>query len=171
MSVDLTITDHTQALSLADRRWLKRYLLQTLELLRIKHAEWSITIVNDPEMTDLHARTLNLPTTTDVLTFDLRENLPATTKEGSSVELDTVLCRDEALRRAKELGHPPREELLLYAIHSLLHVQGHNDLKKSDATRMHHREDSLLTSLGIGARFTPKKPKPRKRHTLEPLNP
>ena len=130
-------------------RWLKQHLLRTLRLLHIKNAEWSITIVNDKEMTALHARTMNLATTTDVLTFDLRDDASAT-KEGVEVELDTVLCRDEAARRAKELAHPLRQELLLYAIHSLLHVQGYNDLKKSDAAQMHRREDTLLIALGVG---------------------
>jgi probable rRNA maturation factor len=178
MTLHLTISAPAKVAP-ADTRWLKRHLLQTLQLLRIRTAEWSITIVNDPEMTTLHARTMNLPTTTDVLTFDLRDPPPqsppsATARanmrtkriqradqEGTEVELDTVLCLDEAARRAKELAHPCREELLLYAIHSLLHVQGYNDLQRSDAATMHRREDTLLIALGIGPRYAPSHQKPK----------
>jgi probable rRNA maturation factor len=149
MTLHLTITNQTKPTAVADMRWLKQHLLKTLKLLRIQTAEWSITIVNDKEMTALHARTMNLPTTTDVLTFDLRDDA-SITKEGIEVELDTVLCLDEAKRRAKELNHPLRQELLLYAIHSLLHVQGYDDRKKSDAAQMHRREDTLLIALGVG---------------------
>jgi probable rRNA maturation factor len=168
MSIHLIITHQTKPLPPADLRWLKRLLLQTLKLLRIRIAEWSITIVDDRTMITLHARTMNLPTTTDVLTFDLRDppsqsppsamaranvrakRIHPLDQEGVDVELDTVVCRDEAARRAKEFTHPLREELLLYAIHSLLHVQGYNDVKKSDAATMHRREDTLLIALGVG---------------------
>lgn len=154
MSDYLTIANHTRAA--IDTRWLARHLRRVLKELKIAHAAWSITIVGDKEMTALHQRTMNLPTTTDVLTFDLRDKVQIRgTEEGADVELDTVICRDEALRRAKELRHAPLHELLLYCIHSLLHVQGHDDLKKSAAARMHRREDEILTAIGIGAVYTP----------------
>jgi probable rRNA maturation factor len=122
-----------------------------LRLLGVKQAEWSISIVGDKAMGELHGRTMGDPGTTDVLTFDLREaeEIRRTT-EGARVELDTVVCADEAGRRAKELGHSLREELLLYAIHSLLHVQGYNDLTERGAKRMHRREDEVLVALGVG---------------------
>ncbi len=105
-------------------------------------------------MITLHDRTMRIPTTTDVLTFDLRD-AAASDVEGCAVELDTVLCRDEAIRRATDHRHGPLQELLLYAIHSLLHVQGYDDRRKADAARMHRREDALLIALGVGAVYAP----------------
>ena len=167
MSLQLTITNRTRAA--IDLRWLKRELVRAMKLLKIREAEWSITIVGDRAMADLHARTMDLPTTTDVLTFDLREEgAIGKTKEGCGVELETVLCRDEAARQAKERGHTVLSELLLYGIHSLLHVQGYDDLRAADAARMHRREDELLIALGVGpvysntGRAVPSRP-PRKR--------
>jgi hypothetical protein len=49
------------------------------------------------------------------------------------------------------LRHSLRNELLLYAIHSLLHVQGYDDVKAQDAAEMHRREDEILLRLGVGA--------------------
>lgn len=134
-----------------DARWLKGKILGALKVIGVKEAEWTITIVGDKAMGELHGRTMGDSSTTDVLTFDLRE--PAEmkrTREGVRVELDTVLCADEAGRRAKEMGHSLQEELLLYAVHSLLHVQGYDDLTERGAKRMHRREDEVLVALGVG---------------------
>jgi probable rRNA maturation factor len=141
MSVSLTITN--QGKRTVDAAWLKRQLRRVLRLLEIETGEWTITIVGDRAMGALHKRTMNLSDTTDVLTFDL--------SGGETLELDSVLCVDEAARRAKELRHSLKNELLLYAIHSLLHVQGYDDVKAKDAAEMHRREDEILLRLGVGA--------------------
>jgi probable rRNA maturation factor len=72
--------------------------------------------------------------------------------------LDTVICLDEARRRAGELGHTVHKELLLYCVHSLLHVQGYDDVTAAGARRMHAREDEILVALGIGPVYRGKKP-------------
>ncbi|HUO08387.1 MAG TPA: rRNA maturation RNase YbeY [Phycisphaerae bacterium] len=145
----LTIANQTR--QKIETRRLRRKLLGAMKVLGIERAEWTITIVGDRAMGELHGRTMNDPGTTDVLTFDLREAREIKkTREGAAVELDTVLCVDEAARRAKELRHGVDEELLLYAIHSLLHVQGYDDVTARGAARMHRREDALLIALGIG---------------------
>jgi probable rRNA maturation factor len=100
-------------------------------------------------MKALHLAHLGDSTTTDVLTFDLRDKITRT-REGSAVVLDSVICIDEAKRRARELGHSHTHELLLYCIHSLLHVQGYDDRTRAGAARMHAREDALLEALGVG---------------------
>lgn len=151
--LNLTITN--QSSHPIPVRRLKTTLLKTLALLGIESCEWSITIVRDAAMKKLHAQTMNDPTTTDVLTFDLRDKLPRKPREGDAVELDTVLCRDEAARRAKDLGHSVADELLLYAVHSLLHVQGYDDTTPAKFKRMHAREDELLTHLAVGPLYTP----------------
>jgi probable rRNA maturation factor len=107
----------------------------------------TIALVDDAEMRRLHRQHMNLDSTTDVLTFDLRETKTA------ALEADLVLCVDEATRQARRRGHAVRHELLLYAIHGLLHLLGYDDHRAADAKRMHAREDELLTKLGFGAVF------------------
>ena len=160
-----------------DAPFLTRHLRALLKLLKISSGSWSITFVRDAEMKQLHARTMNDPTTTDVLTFDLRDPPIKNPKSKlkNTLDLDTVICLDEARRRAKDLHHPLKHELLLYALHSLLHVQGYDDLTEKDAQKMHRREDELLVALGIGpvyrgnsAASPPKprqNPRPRARRT------
>jgi len=134
---------------------LRRQLFQAARVLAHTSGSWSITLIRDPAMKSLHRRTMNDPSTTDVLTFDLRDN-PA-----HPLDLDTVICVDVAQRRAKELGHPLGHEILLYALHSLLHVCGYNDLTSPQAAAMHAREDEILTALGVGAVYAPAKRSPK----------
>src|SRR4051812_41433795 len=99
--------------------WLRRQIAKVLKVLAIREGTWEVHVVKDRAMMDLHKRTMNDGSTTDVLTFDLRDVRPKSRpdREGVPVELDTVICLDEARRRAKEFGHTTREELLLYCVH------------------------------------------------------
>jgi probable rRNA maturation factor len=148
MSVTLSISSRTKA-SRNLAAPLKRYLRDVLKLMEIDRGSWSVNLVDDAAMIELHDRTMDMPTTTDVLTFDLR------TQNGDApslaLDLDTVICIDEAVRRSDELGHPLLHEVLLYAIHSLLHVWGFDDRTDAQARKIHRKEDELLVALGVGA--------------------
>lgn len=102
-------------------------------------------VVGDREMASLHGRHLGDATTTDVLTFDLRGG------GKGPLDADLVLCLDEAERQARERGHGAGEELLLYALHGVLHCLGHDDHDDEDAARMHAEEDRVLRAIGVGA--------------------
>ena len=82
--------------------------------------------------------------TTDVLTFNLTDP-----SNGDCVEADIVVCFDEATRQAARRGHQVRMEILLYAVHGLLHLAGYDDQVSAEADRMHEMEDQLLTGLGL----------------------
>jgi probable rRNA maturation factor len=90
---------------------------------------------------------MNLPGATDVMTFDLRDS-PRDPLEG-----DIVISRDVAEREAKRRGHDTRLEILLYALHGLLHLRGYDDHRSADYRKMHTREDELLRAAGLGAVF------------------
>jgi probable rRNA maturation factor len=66
---------------------------------------------------------------------------------------EVVLCVDEAARQAAEQGHTVAEELLLYAVHGLLHLCGYDDRTPADFAVMHAREDEILTHIGVGRLF------------------
>ena len=105
-------------------------------------------IVGDAEMIRLHRVHSGQPATTDVLTFPAHAG-------GEPIEVDIVACADEAARRAAEFGHAVDRELLLYAIHGLLHCCGHDDHEPEAHERMHAEEDRILRALGVGATFRP----------------
>lgn len=114
--------------------------------------EVSILVVGDRRMAQLHLDYKNVPGTTDCLTFDLSG--PHTAK--GRIEGDLVLCLPEARRQAKARGHAAREELLLYAIHGLLHLDGEDDLEPKAFAKMHKREDAILRKIGMQPLFAGK---------------
>jgi len=127
--------------------WVEPRLARAAALADAPDASLSLVVVDDPAMTTLHREHLGLDATTDVLTFDLRDE-PAEPIDG-----EIVVCLDEARRQARSRGHPARVEVLLYAIHGLLHLLGEDDHDDDGYQRMHAREDELLEALGIGAVF------------------
>jgi probable rRNA maturation factor len=124
--------------------WLEERLSRLCSLAAPRLARCTVRLVGDEAMRELHARHMNDPTTTDVLTF----------VDGD--EADVAVCVDEARRRAEELGHELRRELLLYGLHGLLHAAGFDDRTPDDFARMHAEEDRLLAQIGVGAIFAPK---------------
>jgi len=155
ITVKLTLTNQTRRR--IAHRWLLERLRELLKLLRITRGQWSITIVDDKTMRALHKRVMNAPTPTDVLTFDMRDKIEnRKSKIENSIDLDTILCRDVAIENARDHGHSFNHELLLYAVHSLLHVRGYDDRTPADAVRMHRREDALLIRLGVGPIYKPR---------------
>lgn len=133
----------------ADQRWVKRKLQQLAKLAGVLAGELNILIVNDAAMRRWHFRHMKKRSTTDVLSFDLRAH------PDEPLCADLVVCFDVALRQAKKRGHEPRLELLLYCLHGLLHMLGHDDLTPADHQLMHQREDQLLTLAKLPAVYQP----------------
>ncbi len=78
------------------------------------------------------------------------------------MEADIVVCADEAARRATEFDdsvagpvvHPVEQELLLYALHGVLHCAGFDDHTRQGFNAMHAEEDRILSAIGVGATFS-----------------
>jgi probable rRNA maturation factor len=141
------------------RGWLIPQFLRLAAKARVTAGRLHLTIVNDRTMGRLHHRHTGVEGTTDVLTFDLRDN-PA--DPSSAHEADLVICLDEAGRQARQRGHAVRLEVLLYALHGLLHLVGYDDHSPRARAKMHRREDELLMAGGFGPVYARKRRKPRK---------
>lgn len=113
--------------------------------------ELSVVLVTNRRMSALHEQFMGIPGPTDVLTFPLEQDA-----RGNILAGEIYLCVPEARRQAKARKIPMRLELLLYAIHGLLHLLGCDDRTDRDFARMHQMEDRLLISLGFGPVFAPK---------------
>ncbi|MSR28282.1 MAG: rRNA maturation RNase YbeY [Phycisphaerales bacterium] len=128
-------------------------LLTTVEGHPAQFARASFRIVHDPEMTVLHERHSKVAGTTDVLTF-------VWSVAPSPIEVDIAISCDEAARRAKEFGHPPMNEILLYALHGLLHAAGFNDHEEASHARIHAEEDRILVAIGVGPVYSERRNAP-----------
>lgn len=121
---------------------LRSGLVDVIPLLPRAVERLSVRVVNDAEMAQLHGRWKQQEITTDVVTFDLSDASDA------PLRADIAVCFDEASRQAADRDHGPADELLLYAIHGLLHCCGHDDGDEASATAMHREEDRLLQAIG-----------------------
>jgi probable rRNA maturation factor len=128
--------------------YLRRMIKRALPLIRNAPCEISVALVNDQRMSDLHQQFMNIAGPTDVLTFELDH-----TPRGRCVSGEVVVCVPEAKRRSRELKHRLEHELLLYAVHGILHLSGYDDRTSSAYRRMHREEDRILTAIGVGAVF------------------
>lgn len=145
----VSITDATRRLSRADQDFLADCLARAIARLGAV-GECRVQVIADAAMADAHETYGGVPGTTDVLTFDLTDGEGAGRGE---LDVDIMVCLDEAERQAIARGHEPRRELLLYAIHGVLHCLGHDDHDDDAFARMHAEEDRLMEWLGVGATF------------------
>ena len=83
--------------------------------------EISIAIVSDHAMARLHLQFMGIPGPTDVLTFEHGE---------------IVMSAQTAALYAAEHRHRIEQELALYTVHGLLHLNGFEDAIPRDAARM-----------------------------------
>ena len=130
--------------------YLRRHLRGAHRILRPALRELSVALVGDREMSALHERFLRVSGPTDVLTFPLDHD-----RRGRVVGAEVVVCVPEARRRAKAEGVAVERELLLYALHGMLHLCGHDDRTDASFRAMHRAEDLILTRLGVGPVFAP----------------
>lgn len=163
-------------------RWIKTYFQKAARLATDQPGTLCLVITDDQRIKSLHQEFLNKPTTTDVLTFDLSDapsapdgvppnpsaakGRPANPRR-EKLEADIVINLDQASRQAARRGHEVHLELLLYAIHGLLHLLGADDHNATSAEQMHRWEDLLLLDLGLPPAYhrppTNKKTSPKRR--------
>jgi probable rRNA maturation factor len=104
-------------------------------------AEVDVAVVDESEMAGLNRRYLSHAGLTDVLSFDLSDS-----QTGCGLSLQIIVCGEVAVRQGRAHGPSPRQELMLYVVHGLLHQMGYDDSSIRGAARMHAREDEILSA-------------------------
>ncbi|MEE8170468.1 MAG: rRNA maturation RNase YbeY, partial [Phycisphaerae bacterium] len=61
-----------------------------------------------------------------------------------------VVSLDRARCEAAARGHDWQREALLYVVHGVLHLLGHDDAAVRRRAAMHRLEDDILIRLGVG---------------------
>jgi probable rRNA maturation factor len=131
--------------------YLRRHLRRAREMIKSPLAKMSLVLVGDAPMSRLHERHMKLSGPTDVLTFPLE-----TDSRGRATAGEVYVCVPEARRQARRHGTDVAPELLLYAVHGMLHLSGMDDRTEKDFRRMHRKEDKILARLGVGPVFAPR---------------
>jgi probable rRNA maturation factor len=101
----------------------------------------SFALLDDARMRRVNREALGHDHPTDVLAFPFCEE-PVLSGE---ILLSTDTARREAARR----GHPAYHELLLYAVHGVLHLLGYDDHDPAGRRRMRRAERTALAALGV----------------------
>jgi probable rRNA maturation factor len=153
--LDLTITARAGRTHV---NFLKKMLRRAHALLPNQLNELSIALVADRQMSKLHQKFMNDSSPTDVLTFPLEAD-----SRGRATSGEIVINVSQARRESRRRGIAVRNELLLYALHGILHLMGMDDRTDPDFDRMHRLEDRILGRLGVGAVFNTKKGENLKR--------
>ncbi len=127
----------------ADRAALKRFIGkldgELPESLRAPHGELSLAILDDDEISKIHADFMDNPNPTDVITFE-------GDKDG---EFAGEICAsaETALRQSVDFKTSPSWELTLYFAHGYLHLAGIDDISPEDAIKMRAAESSAMQIL------------------------
>jgi len=95
-------------------------------------SEIVIAIVSDPVISQIHVDFMGIEGPTDVITFDHGE---------------IVISADTAKIYAARFGHSIEQELALYTVHGLLHLNGFDDLSPAPAARMRKTQARILRQI------------------------
>lgn len=142
------VLDPSRLLPAHATQWLGDKAAAAMRCLNAR-GEVRARVVGDAEMAAAHQKYSGIPGTTDVLTFDLRDDPTS----GDHLDVDLWICADEARRNAAERGFPVERELLLYILHGVLHCLGYDDHDEAGHRAMHAEEDRILEAIGVGATF------------------
>lgn len=106
----------------------------------------SILFIDPDPMEQLHLQWLDLEGPTDVMSFPMDELRPGTpaapTSEG--VLGDICICPQVAEDQARVAGHSATEEMLLLAVHGILHLLGYDHAEPEDEKVMFDLQRKLL---------------------------
>ena len=130
--------------------FLRRHLFRAHAILQPALRELSLALVGDARMSMLHQQFMDIAGPTDVLTFPLEFD-----KRKRVISGEVIICVPEAVRQAQARKLSVDCELLLYALHGMLHLCGFDDRTEAAFQKMHRMEDDILIRLGLGPVFVP----------------
>ena len=107
----------------------------------VEGAECGLLLVGDRTMARLNKRYRGIASSTDVLSFPMREGLFASLSPGQLG--DVVISAETAHRQARAAGRSLREELATLLIHGILHLLGYDHQTPSESRKMKKLEGQL----------------------------
>ena len=94
--------------------------------------EVEISLVDDTTIADVHMRFMDVPGATDVITFDHGE-----------IHISVETAHSQACEFANDF----ERELMLYVVHGLLHLAGHEDASDEGRATMDELQQKLLNEV------------------------
>lgn len=132
------IIRNRQRLLKVDVPLLKKISREALHLAGAADDNLIIVLVDDKQIADLNQRFHNATGPTDILTFDYGPG---------PVTGELIISVEHAISQAKRYRTTPSRELVLYVVHGILHLHGHNDRTLRQRARMRATERQFLRRL------------------------
>lgn len=110
--------------------------------------EISVSFVGEEEIHDLNKLFRDVDHVTDVLSFPQYDDMDALPNEGIICLGDVVICSEQALIQAEELGHSPEREILYLFVHSMFHLMGYDHMDDEEKAIMREKEELIMTKIG-----------------------
>ena len=96
--------------------------------------EVEISIVDDAKISEVHDHFMHIPGATDVITFSYADAALG----------EIVISAETARSHGAEYGYSLETELMLYIIHGLLHLAGHEDEDPAERETMERIQLQIL---------------------------
>jgi probable rRNA maturation factor len=118
-----------------DKKKVKAIVEEIFLFKKISSTELIVHFVSKEEISDLHKEFFNDPTSTDCITFPIREK---------DLLGEVFICPHAAIEYSPE---DPYKETTLYLIHTILHLLGYDDLDSADQIKMRAAENEIMDHL------------------------
>ena len=112
----------------------------TIKKLNLSVSTLEIVFTSDSYLKKLHKEFFDLDSNTDVITFDLNENL-------DEIEGEIYISTERAVEQSKQYKVSSEIELCRLLIHGCLHLAGYDDLKESDRAELKLKENELIEKI------------------------
>lgn len=139
MKISLYNTQKTVKIS---TKSLKKAVLAILQYLKVPCDEIAVHLVSKKKICDLHDQFFNDPSPTDCISFPSKKP-----PSGYYFFGDIFVSPIAAKEFVEKSGGSLYEELTLYLIHGLLHLNGYDDIKPHDRKTMRRKEKELMLFL------------------------
>lgn len=127
---------------------LRAAAVTTLERQEVpQQAGLTLLLTAEERVRDLNRAYRGVDRATDVLSFPFGESLP----DGGQYLGDVAIAVPVAQAQAAAAGHSLEAELVLLAVHGILHLLGYDHAQAGEKARMWAAQAQLLEQLGVQA--------------------
>ena len=141
--MDVSLIKKNPRFIYSSKKKLLSIIKQSLKILSLDKIDKKISfvLVDKQEIMRLNKCYLNHKGATDVITFDYQK------EKESPIYAESFICLDTTFKQAKIYKNEFNTELVLYIVHSLLHLLGYNDKTSKKREIMRKQENNALQIL------------------------
>lgn len=124
---------------------LKKIATQILEIEGLSKAELSLVLVSDKRIGEINRLYLHQDCATDVIAFRMADGpygrLNPYLLGDAVISVETARCQADKFQRTLA------EEICLYLVHGILHLEGYDDRQGPNRQRMFLRQNQILNKI------------------------